>query len=99
MDSTILHNFQKSISKQISNLKLKKETINILRAEYAVLAQVNSINHYGIEGLKTNMLTWLIENIKQIIQLKNFPKKESLLADSIKAITNYICITWSEHGA
>jgi len=59
MDSTILENIQKSISETLKNFKPKKETNTILRAEFAVLTEVNGINHFGIEGLNNNVHSWL----------------------------------------
>ena len=59
MDSTILGNIKKSIEDTLKSFKPKKETITILRADFAVLTEVNGINHFGIEGLNTNLHKWL----------------------------------------
>lgn len=66
MDSTILQNIQKSIEETLKNFKPKKETNTILRAEFAVLSEVNGINVFGTEGLKTNVHTWLQKNLDLI---------------------------------
>lgn len=81
--------------------KTKTETITILRSEYAVLTVANGINTFGCEGLKRNMQDWLKNNINIIEkQCKglDFPKKSILLADCIKSLSNYVCITWNETG-
>lgn len=95
MDSTILENIQKSIQETLKNFKPKKETITILRSEFAVLTEVNGINHFGIEGLNNNVHQWLVQIFEQIDKMKEFPQKESLISDCLQAISNYICITWS----
>ena len=59
MDSSILENIKKSIEDTLKSFKPKKETITILRADFAVLTEVNGINHFGIEGLNNNLHTWL----------------------------------------
>ena len=73
----------------------------ILRAEYGVLSCINGINIFGQEGLREDMQLWLEKNIEKIeAKSKNsdFQDKEKLLADCIKAISNFICITWNRQG-
>lgn len=99
MDSTILVNIQKSIEDSLKSFKPKKETTNILRAEFAVLTEINGINHFGIEGLRNNLHLWLEKSFQEIDRMKDFPQKEALLSDCLQSLANYICITWSQSGA
>ncbi len=73
----------------------------ILRSEYAVLACANGINTFGCEGLKNNMQDWMADNIgriEKVTKFKYFKDKEKLLGDCIRAIANYVCITWNLTG-
>ena len=66
-----------------------------------MLTSANGINAFGCEGLKANMQDWLVENINKIEQCsknKPFKDKEKLLADCIKSLSNYVCITWNVTG-
>ena len=101
LDSATLLSFKKTITQTIKNFKPQKQTILILRAEYAVLTVANGINHYGCEGLKANLQDWLKNNIELIeknSRYREFQDKEKLLADCIRCISNYVCITWNENG-
>lgn len=73
MDSTILENIRKSIQATIQQFKPKKETVTILRADFAVLTEINGINHFGIEGLNNNVHTWLVGILEQIDKMRDFP--------------------------
>lgn len=101
LDTATVLSFKKTITKTLQNFKPMKQTILILRAEYAVLTVANGINHYGCEGLKANLQDWLkgnLEIIEKASKYRDFQDKEKLLADCIKCIANYVCITWNENG-
>ena len=101
LEISIIDTFKKSITNSINKFRPIKETILILRAEYAVLTCANGINHFGSEGLNSNLQDWLkrnIEKIEKASKYRDFPDKEKLMADCIKCISNYICITWNEKG-
>lgn len=93
--------FKSSVDKSIKLFKPKAETIQILRAEYAVLTCLNGDNFFGNDGLKTNMHTILAQNIVDIekaVHYKNFVDKEKLIPDMVRSIANFVCITWNESG-
>ena len=101
LEISIIDTFKRTISTNINRFRPIKETILILRAEYAVLTCANGINHFGSEGLNGNLQDWLKENIEKIekaSKYRDFPDKEKLIADCIRCIANYICITWNENG-
>lgn len=101
IDSGILLTFKNNITKSIDKFKPKPEGIAILRAEYSVLALANSINYFGFEGLQANMHSWLegnIEKLEKTCKYKDFTDKEKLIADCIRSIANYVCITGNEKG-
>lgn len=102
IDASSLQTFKSNIERDVKIFKPKPETIQILRAEYALLASVNSINFFGIEGLKANLhiaLREYINIIENSVNQSHFHDKEKLLGDAIRSITNFICITWSENGS
>lgn len=101
IDTSVLQTFQNNIGKGLQKFTPRPEVITILRAEYAVLAVVNGINYFGCEGLNGNMHIWLENNIKQIETVckgQDFPDKEKLIADCIRSLANYVCITWNDNG-
>jgi hypothetical protein len=100
-DSATPVTFKGSVDKSIKLFKPKPETIQILRAEYAVLTCLNGDNFFGNDGLKMHMQTVLAQNIVEIekaVQNKPFVDKEKLIPDCIRAIANFVCITWNESG-
>jgi hypothetical protein len=102
IDSSSLVTFKGNIERGIANFKPKPEIIQILRADYAILACINSINYFGIEGLKNNLhnvLNGYIEALEKVTHNEHFNEKEKLIADAIRSIANFICITWSEKGS
>ena len=101
IDTGILITFKNNITKTIKTFNMKAEAVTILRAEYAVLTLANSINYFGCEGLNSNMHVFLENNIKKIEKTckgRDFPSKEKLIADCIRSIANFVCITWNEKG-
>lgn len=94
-------NFKVAIEKSISNFKPIPEAIQILRAEYAVMASINALNVYGTEGLlQRNHLSFRqnIDELERAVGRKDFPDKEKLIGDCIRCLSNYVCITWNENG-
>ena len=101
IETAVIQTFKNKIESSIKKFKPRKEAIKILRAEYAVITCVNGINFFGQEGLKKNIHKWLkgnIDLIEKSVKKKDFPDKELLMADCVRAIANYVCITWNESG-
>ena len=102
IDAGSLMTFRGNVERGIANFKPKSEIIQILRADFAILACINSINFFGIEGLKNNLhnvLKGYIENLEKVSHYQHFNEKEKLITDAIRAIANFICITWSDKGS
>lgn len=100
-DSSTLQTFKNNVDKSIKSFKPKQEIIQILRAEYAVLTCLNGDNFFGNDGLKNSMHNILAKNMAEIeksVKGQNFVDKEKLMADCIRSIANFICITWNESG-
>lgn len=101
IDTASLQTFKNNIDANIKTFRPKPEIIQILRAEYAVLTSVNGINYFGNEGLKGGLHQALqknIDEIERIVNKKDFQDKEKLMADCVRAIANFVCITWNETG-
>lgn len=101
IDTSVLETFKSNISKSIEKFIPKTEVITILRAEYAVLTVVNGINYFGSEGLKQDMHKWLegnVDRIEAVVKNQDFIDKEKLMADCVRSIANFVCITWNEAG-
>ena len=101
INTTVIQTFRNKLDSSIKKFNSKKQAVLILRAQYAVITCVNGINFFGQEGLKMKMQKELVENIGKIEKKsrgKDFPDKEKLMADCVRAIANYICITWNEGG-
>ena len=101
IDTSVLETFKSNITKSIEKFVPKTEVITILRAEYAVLTVVNGINYFGSEGLKADMHKWLesnVDRIETVVRKKDFTDKEKLMADCVRSIANFVCITWNEAG-
>jgi hypothetical protein len=93
--------FRNTIEKSVSLFKPKQESVQILRAEYAVISCLNGDNFFGANGLKGNLHRDLADNIEKIersVQGRHFPDKEKLMADCIRSLANFVCITWNESG-
>ena len=63
LDYSVLETFKNSITKLVKNFQTNAQTVQILRAEYAIIACANAVNLFGMEGLKRDMQDWLYQNI------------------------------------
>ena len=101
MDPALMNTFKSTIEKSITSFKPLPETIQILRAEYAVMSSINAINFFGCEGLRGKVHLSLRQNIDDLEKVsgrRDFQDKEKLFADCVKSLSNYVCITWNETG-
>ena len=92
IDTTMLDTFKSMINNQIDKFRPTLEAIQILRADYAVLAVLNGIKFFGNLGLNQKMQFKLHENVDKL-PTKEYQNKGKLMSDCIRAICNYIKIT------
>lgn len=66
------------------------------------MATAYGINFYGTAALETNAQKEIlnqIEILEKKSEKKEFPNEERLFNDCIKALSNFITITWNENGS
>lgn len=92
IDTTMLDTFKTMVESQIRKFRPSTEGIQILRADYAVLAVLNGIAFFGNLGITENMQKKLYDNIGRLPK-KEYEHKGKLMSDCVRAIANYIKIT------